>query len=59
MVSVLASSPVDRWFEPQLCQTEHYEISICCISAKYVALRSKSNDWLAKNRDNTKYVQVG
>ena len=44
MVSVLASSAVDRGFEPRLGQTKYYEIGICCFSAKDTALRSKSKD---------------
>jgi hypothetical protein len=46
MVSVLASSVVDRGFEPRLGQTKDYKIGICCFSAKHVALRRKSKDWL-------------
>ena len=34
MVSVLASSAVDRGFEPQSGQTKVYKIGICCFSAK-------------------------
>ena len=52
MVSVLKSSAVDRGFNPQSGQTKDYEIGICCFSAKHVALRRKSKDWLAWNRDN-------
>jgi hypothetical protein len=52
MVSVLASSAVDRWFEPRSGQTKDYEIGICSCSARYAALRSKSKDWLARNQDN-------
>jgi hypothetical protein len=33
---------VDRGFEPQSDQTKGYNIGICCFSAKYAALRSKS-----------------
>jgi hypothetical protein len=33
MVSVLASSAVDRGFEPQSGQTKNYKIGICCFSA--------------------------
>jgi hypothetical protein len=47
MVSVLASSAVDRGFEPHLGQTKDYKIDICCFSAKHAALRRKSKDWLA------------
>ena len=32
MVSLLASSAVDRGFEPRSGQTKDYEISICCFS---------------------------
>ena len=47
MVSVLASSEVDRGFEPRSSQIKDYNIGIC-ISA----LRSKSKDWLVRNPDN-------
>ena len=52
MVSVLASSVIDRKFEPQLGQTKDYEIGICCFSAKHTALRRKSRDWLVRNQNN-------
>jgi hypothetical protein len=52
MVIVLAWSVVDRVFEPRSCQTKDYKIGICCFSAKYVALRRKSEDWLAPNLNN-------
>ena len=52
MVSVLASSAVNRGFEPRSCQTKNYKIDICCVFAKYAALRSKSKDWLARNQNN-------
>jgi hypothetical protein len=48
MVSVLASSVVDRGFEPRSGQTKDYQIGICCFSAKHATLRRKSKDWLAK-----------
>ena len=47
MVSVLALSAVDRGFEPKV-----YKIGICCVSAKYTAVRRKSKDWLAQNQAN-------
>ena len=37
MVNMLASSAVDRRFEPRSGQTKDYKIGICCISAKYTA----------------------
>ena len=50
MVSVLASSAVDRGFEPRSGQTKDYKIGICCFSAKHTALRRKSKDWSARNQ---------
>ena len=44
IVSVLASSAVDRRFEPRSCQTKDNNIGFCCFSAKHAALRSKSKD---------------
>jgi hypothetical protein len=52
MVSVLASSVVDRGFEPRSGQTKDYKIGICCFSAKHAALRRKSIDWMARNQNN-------
>jgi hypothetical protein len=42
MVSVLASSVVDRGYEPRSGQTKDYKIGICCFFAKHAALRKKS-----------------
>jgi hypothetical protein len=52
MVSLLASSAVDRGFEPRSGQTKDYKIGISCFSAKHAALRRKSKDWLARNQNN-------
>ena len=52
MVSELASSLVDRGFEPRSGQTKDYNIGICSFSVKHAALRRKSKDWLARNQDN-------
>ena len=52
MASVLASSAVDRGFEPRSGQTKDYKIGICCFSAKHAVLRRKSKDWLARNQNN-------
>ena len=41
MVSVLASSVVDREFEPRSGQTKDYKIGISCFSPKYATLRSE------------------
>jgi hypothetical protein len=45
----LQSSEVDRGFDPRLGQTEDTKIGICWFTAKHVALRRKSKDWLARN----------
>jgi len=52
MVSMLASSVVDRGFEPRSGQTKDYKIDICCFSAKHAALRRKSKDGSARNQNN-------
>ena len=52
MVNMLASSVVDREFEPWSSQTKDYKIGICCFSVKNAALRSKSKDLLARNQNN-------
>jgi hypothetical protein len=52
MVSMLASSAVDREFESRSDQTKDYKIGICCFSAKHTALSRKSKNWLSGNRDN-------
>ena len=52
MGCVLASSVVDRGFEPRSDQTKDYTIGFCCFSVKHAALRRKNKDWLARNQDN-------
>ena len=52
IVSVLASSAVDRGFESRSSQTKDYKIDMCCFSAEHAALRRKGKDWLARNQDN-------
>ena len=42
MVSVFASSAVDRGFETLSGQTKDYKLDICCFSALHAALRRKS-----------------
>jgi len=46
MFSVLASHDVDRGFKPRSWQTKDCYIGICCFSAQYATLMSKSKDWL-------------
>ena len=52
IVSMLASSEVDRRFEHRSGQNKDYKIGICCFSAKHAAFRRKSKDWLAQNQDD-------
>jgi len=41
MISLLASSAVDRGFKSRSGQTKNYKIGNCCFSAKHAALRRK------------------
>jgi len=50
MVSLLASSAVDRGLEPRSDQTKENKIGICCFSVKNAALRRKNKDWLWNQR---------
>ena len=52
MVSVLASTVIDRWFERRSGKTKDFKVGICCFSAKHAALRRQSKDWLARNQAN-------
>ena len=52
MVSVLASSVVDREFEHSSGLTKDHNIGICCFSVKHAALRRRIKDWLSQNQDN-------
>jgi hypothetical protein len=49
---MLTSSVVDRGFEPRSGQTNDYKIGIYCFSNKHAALKRKSKDWLALNKNN-------
>ncbi len=51
MVRVLASSAVDRGFEPRSGQIKDYRIGICCFSVKHAALSRKSKDLLARKSE--------
>jgi len=48
---VLASSAVDRGFEPRSGHAKDYKTGICCFSAKHASL-SKSKDLLTHNQNN-------
>ena len=53
MVSLLASSVVDRGFGTRSRHTQDYDkIGISCFSAKQASLRRKNKDCLARNQDN-------
>ena len=52
MVSVIASSVVDRGFTARSGQTKDYEIGMYCFSAKHATLRSKSKERLARNQND-------
>ena len=52
MVSVLASSAVDRGFEPRSGQAKDDKIGICCFSVDHAALRRNNKDCLARNQYN-------
>jgi hypothetical protein len=49
IISVLASSVVDRGFESRSSKTKDYKIGICCFSAMHRALWKKSKDRMARN----------
>ena len=40
MVSVFASSAIDRGFDPRSGQIKDFKIGICCFSAKQAALKT-------------------
>ena len=48
MISVLASSAVDRGFEPRSDQIKpkNYKIDICCFFAKHATLIRRKTGWL-------------
>ena len=52
MVSVLASSAVDRGFELRTDQTKDYKFGVCCFFERHAALKRKSKVWLARNQNN-------
>ena len=58
MISVLASSAVDRGLEPLSSLTKDSKIGICCFFAKHAALRKKDKDWLPWNQHNVSDCSV-
>jgi hypothetical protein len=56
MVSVLASSAVDRGLEHKLGQTKNYKIATCCFSARHAVLMRRSKYWLVRNLSLMEYI---
>ena len=56
MVNVVTSGAVDRGFEHWSGQTKHYKIGICCFSTKRPSLRSKSKDWMTREKDGKDWM---
>jgi len=52
IISVVASSVVDRGFEPRSGETKDYKCGICYFTAKHAALRRKNKYWLNRNQNN-------
>ena len=54
MVSMLASSAIDRRFETRLGHTKDYKIGICCSVLRLArSIKEKwHKDWSARNQDN-------
>ena len=50
MVSIVASSGLDRGVKSCSGQTKDYKVGICCFSAKHAALMRKRQDWFARNQ---------
>jgi len=48
---IFINDPLEFGFEPRKGQFKHYNISICCLSTKHAALRSKSSIKV-RNQDN-------
>ena len=57
MVSVLASSAIDRMFEPRSGKNKDYKIGSLCFSAKHAALTRKSKDGLALNQEKPAQIR--
>ena len=49
MVSVVASSEVDRGFDPRSGETKDYKIGICCFSDEHAAFKRNTLDRVAGN----------
>ena len=49
IVTVLALSTLDRWFQPQSGQSKDHTTGNCCIFVKHPQLKSTSKDWFTRN----------
>jgi len=58
MVSMLASSVVDRRSEPWSGQTKYYEFGICCFSVNNTALKSNSKYRLALSQSMSMHIDM-
>jgi hypothetical protein len=56
MVSVLASSAVNRGFEPRSGQSKDHKIDICCVFAKYATLRKREQVKFQRYDDEVFFV---
>ena len=56
MVSVLASSVVDRGFESRSGQTKDYAIGICCFSAKHTGIKEKEQRLVGSESERYVYL---
>ena len=52
MVSVLASSAVDRGFEPRWIKPKTMKLVFVASSLRKSAVKRKSKDWLSQNQEN-------
>ena len=51
VVSVFASSLINRVFEPRSVQTHDYKIDICSFFAMHATAKRKNKEWLDRNSD--------
>ena len=58
MASLLASSAVNRGFEPQSGQTKDNKIGICCFSAKFAELRRRPKRLVSSESESRTVVSV-
>jgi hypothetical protein len=42
MVTMVALSVVDCWYDPLSCRTKNYNVGICCFSPKHLKVNTKT-----------------